>query len=66
MTKIETPEGFFSTVAVMRHTQKEYSRYRSPAALRAAKNLEALVDAAIEEREARRDTTGNLFGEGIE
>ena len=46
---------FFLLVAQMRVSQKKYFRTRSPSALKAAKNCEAVVDAFIEQKRVEEE-----------
>jgi hypothetical protein len=50
---IRTAEDFFRAVKVMRETQREYFKGRSPLIMRLAKRQEAEIDRFIKEREQR-------------
>jgi hypothetical protein len=50
---IKTTGDFVEAVRAMRACQKEYFKMKSPHAMLAAKKHEALIDAAIEARDAR-------------
>ena len=58
-------DDFLLLVAQMRVSQKKYFRTRSPSALKAAKNCEAVVDAFIENKRAEwaREKQPELIGE---
>jgi hypothetical protein len=53
MNGIKTVSQFVEAVRMMRVWQKEYARTNSPLSQKETKDREALVDAAIEARDAR-------------
>jgi hypothetical protein len=61
---IRTSEDFYQAVRVMRETQKEYFKGRSPLILRLSKKQEAEIDRFIRERDRRLadQKQGVLFG----
>jgi DNA-binding GntR family transcriptional regulator len=63
---IKTTGQFVEAVRMMRLWQKERAKSNSPLAQREAREHEALVDACIEERDARRagEKQPGLFGGG--
>jgi hypothetical protein len=63
---IRTSEDFYRAVSIMRQTQKEYFRGRSPIIMRLAQRQEAEVDQFIKERDQRLadQRQGVLIGGG--
>jgi hypothetical protein len=61
---IRTSEDFYRAVSIMRQTQKEYFKRRSPITMRLAQRQEAEIDRFIEERDRRLadHKQGALFG----
>jgi hypothetical protein len=61
---IKTTGDFVEAVRAMRVCQKEYFKTKNPHAMLEAKKSEALVDAAIEARDARLagERQAGLFG----
>jgi hypothetical protein len=53
MSPIKTAGQFVEAVRMMRVWQKEYAKTNSPLSRKETEEHEALVDAAIEERDAR-------------
>jgi hypothetical protein len=64
MKPIKTTGDFVEAVRTMRSCQIDYFKTKSPHAMPEAKRHEALVDAAIEARDARlaREKQAELFG----
>ncbi|MDR1373498.1 MAG: hypothetical protein LBJ24_00850 [Treponema sp.] len=63
---IKTAEDFYRAVRLMRETQKEYFKSRSPLVMRLAQKQEAEIDGFIRERDQRiaDQKQGVLIGGG--